>query len=320
MDKSTRIIYMGTPEFAVYPLKRLTEEGYNVCAVVTVPDKAKGRGLQLSSSKVKEYAQSIGIPILQPESLKDESFIAELKAIDPHIMVVVAFRMLPKVVWSLPSIGTFNLHASLLPQYRGAAPINWAIINGETTTGVTTFMLDEEIDTGAIIKQTSVHISPNDNAGSLHDKLRDIGSELVVDTVASLISGDYSITPQPQEANKTDLKPAPKLNKENTKIDWSKDCSTIQNLVRGLSPYPCAHSVIIGEKGETPVKIFDVSSNIATHNHQPGTIISDGRRELKVACNNGYIIINELQSAGKKRLKIKEFLAGFREPESYSFA
>lgn len=320
MNKSPRIVYMGTPSFAVSPLKELLERGYDVVGIITAPDKASGRGQVLSCSDVKKFAQNLNIPILQPVSLKDESFIKQLTALKGDLFIVVAFRMLPKAVWAMPALGTFNLHASLLPDYRGAAPINRAIINGETRTGVTTFVLDEEIDTGDILFQQCCEIEPEDDFGSLHDKLMKIGTDMVIRTVNVLANEE--IRPQLQsslEAQMGKTNPAPKLTKETGRIDWSIPLSSIHNLVRGLCPYPCAYSEIISDGIIFHVKIFKTQPERVEHNLPPGSIVSDGKKYLKVACSGGFLEIIELQIAGKKRLSAREFLAGFRNIEKYRF-
>ena len=305
------IVYMGTPEFAVEPLRLLVEKGYAVKAVVTMPDKPSGRGLKLNESAVKQYAKSVGIPVLQPQRLRDEEFLQQLRAINADLFIIVAFRMLPKEVWSMPRLGTFNLHASLLPQYRGAAPINWAIINGEKQTGVTTFFLKHEIDTGNIIFQDIVPITSTDNVGSLHDKLMCVGSELVVKTVDAIAKGEVS--PQPQAAPQGEaLREAPKIFKETCRIDWSKKGAEIVNLIRGLSPYPSAFSHFIGDGVEIPVKIFAARFEETQHGRGYGAYISDGKTYLKVTCANGFVFLEELQLAGKKRLGIQDFLRGFK--------
>lgn len=310
-----KIVYMGTPEFAVEPLRLLVERGYSVEAVITMPDKPSGRGLKLNESAVKQYAVSVGIPVLQPVKLRDEGFVQQLKTINADLFIVVAFRMLPEAVWTMPRLGTFNLHASLLPQYRGAAPINWAIINGEKETGVTTFFLKHEIDTGNIIFQEPTPILPEDNIGSLYDRLMRMGAELVVKTVDAIDKGEVAPKPQtiPQD---TTLKEAPKIFKETCRIDWLKKGEEIVNLIRGLSPYPAAFSNFMGDDTETQVKIFAARFETAVHAKDYGTYISDGKTYLKVACADGYILLEELQLAGKKRLSIQEFLRGFK-PESY---
>lgn len=321
MKKSDlKIIFMGTPGFAVAQLEKILENGYNVVAVVTAPDKPAGRGMALTGSEVKKYAIAKEIPVIQPLSLKSEDFLETLKSYQADLFIVVAFRMLPKVVWSMPALGTFNLHASLLPDYRGAAPINHAVINGETTTGVTTFMLDEEIDTGELLNRKECTIEPDDDFGSLHDKLMKIGGEMIIKTIEDIIQGRTEpILQSSVEAQMGDIHTAPKLNKENCRINWNLPSFRVHNLVRGLSPYPAAHTVISGKGREIPVKIFRTSYSDQPHVLNQGTIISDGKQELKVACSKGFISILELQVAGKKRMTIKEFLTGFRDPELYSF-
>jgi len=321
MKKSDlKIVFMGTPGFAVAQLEKILENGYNVVAVVTAPDKPAGRGMALTSSEVKKYAITRDIPVLQPLALKSEEFLETLESYQADLFIVVAFRMLPKVVWSMPAMGTFNLHASLLPDYRGAAPINHAIINGESKTGVTTFMLDEEIDTGELLNREECEIDPEDDFGTLHDKLMHIGGELVVKTIEDIINGRTEpILQSSVEAQMGDVHTAPKLNKENSRINWELTSQRVHNLVRGLSPYPTAHTVISGKGKEIPVKIFRTSYSDQSHGLNHGTIVSDGRQELKVACGSGFVSILELQVAGKKRMTIKEFLAGFRDPELYMF-
>ncbi|MCK9627801.1 MAG: methionyl-tRNA formyltransferase [Bacteroidales bacterium] len=321
MKKSElKIVFMGTPGFAVAQLEKILENGYNVAAVVTAPDKPAGRGMALSSSEVKKYALTREIPVLQPVSLKSEEFLETLKSYHADLFIVVAFRMLPKVVWSMPALGTFNLHASLLPDYRGATPINHAIINGETITGVTTFMLDEEIDTGELLNRQECTIEADDDFGSLHDKLMKIGGELIIKTIEDIIQGRTEPVLQSSvEAQMGDVHTAPKLNKENCRINWELPSYRVHNLVRGLCPYPTAHTVISGKGKEIPVKIFRTSYSDQSHGFNQGTIITDGKQELKVACSKGFISILELQVAGKKRMTIKEFLAGFRDSELYKF-
>ena len=316
--KKTRIVYMGTPEFAVAPLKALLEQtDYNIAAVVTVPDKASGRGLQLHESAVKKFAVEHGIPVLQPEKLKDPDFLAKLKSYDPDMFIVVAFRMLPKEVWSMPRMGTFNLHASILPQYRGAAPINWAIINGERQTGVTTFMIDEKIDTGGILYNDFCPIEDYDNAGSLHDKLAEKGSALVVKTATALVR--KKVSPAPQVAF-SELKPAPKITRETCQIDLGEEASTVCLLVRGLSPYPGAHLNLVAEDGSvTDVKVYDAFVPAREEQLSRGQIATDGKTYLSVGCASGNIRIMDIQLAGKKRLKIEEFLKGFRDASKYHF-
>lgn len=311
---------MGTPSFAVAPLKALLDMGFNIVGIVTAPDKPSGRGMILTSSDVKKFAQNLHIPILQPVLLKDETFLAQLAALNGDLFIVVAFRMLPKVVWSMPALGTFNLHASLLPDYRGAAPINHVIINGETRTGVTTFLLDEEIDTGDILFQQSINIEPEDNFGSLHDKLMTIGANLVTETV-NILSNNH-LRPKKQSSleaqmGKTNL--APKLTKETGKIDWSQPLINIHNLIRGLSPYPAAYSQMESGESFIQLKIFKSQPDLVEHNLLTGTIVSDGKKYIKVACKGGLLDIKELQIAGKKRLSAVEFLSGFRNIETYRF-
>ncbi len=320
MKTKPRIVYMGTPRFAVAPLKELLDKGYDIAGVVTSPDKASGRGLSLTCSDVKEFAISRNIPVLQPVSLKDESFLKQLAELDGNLFIVVAFRMLPKAVWSMPKLGTFNLHASLLPDYRGAAPINWAIINGENETGVTTFLLDEEIDTGDILFRQSCKIEPDDDFGSLHDKLMSIGTDLVIKTVDCLAAGEHKPMLQSGlEAQMGETHLAPKLTRETGKIDWDKTPEVIHNLIRGLSPSPAAHSIIVSGESQFPVKIYSSHFFSEDHNLPSGTIVSDGKKTLRVACNGGFVDITNLQLAGKKRLSCKEFLAGFRNISNSSF-
>ncbi|QKG80573.1 methionyl-tRNA formyltransferase [Tenuifilum thalassicum] len=314
-----RIVYMGTPDFAVEPLKEILESGYNVSAVVTVPDKPAGRGLKFKPSPVKTFAQEKNLPILQPSKLKDPDFINELKKINPDIIVVVAFRMLPKEVWQLPKIGTFNLHASLLPQYRGAAPINWAIINGETQTGVTTFLLDEQIDTGNILLQEVVPISEDESAGELHDKLMLVGSKLVVETINLLAKGDYKPIPQSQISVEGEIKSAPKIFKETCKIDWDSPVSKIYNHIRGLSPYPAAWSELKIKKGDvestTSIKIYSAEKTNFHPSAKPGTIATDHKSFINVNCSDGVLSLKRIQVAGKKAMNVDEFLRGLNNTE-----
>ena len=311
--KELRIVYMGTPDFAVEPLKRLVENGYNIAGVITMPDKPAGRGHKIQFSPVKEYALKQGLTILQPEKLKDESFITELQALNANLQIVVAFRMLPEVVWNMPRLGTFNLHASLLPQYRGAAPINWAIINGETETGVTTFFLTHEIDTGKIIRQERVPIAETDNAGLLHDKLMYKGAELVLQTVEAILKGNVQLKSQAElYQSETELKPAPKIFKETCRIDFSQPVIAVHNFIRGLSPYPAAWMEFAISDEIIPVKIFESQPIHEQHTHAPGTILTDGKRMLDIAVADGYIRIKSLQIPGKKRLAVDEFLRGFK--------
>ena len=314
-NKNIRIIYMGTPDFAVEPLKFLVENGYNVVAVVTVPDKPAGRGQKIQESAVKIYAQSVELPVLQPEKLRDEEFLKTLRSFDAELFIIVAFRMLPEVVWQIPSLGTFNLHASLLPQYRGAAPINWAIINGEKKTGVTTFFINNEIDMGKIISSVEVDITDSDNAQTLHDKLMQTGAKLVADTVDAIADENICLKTQPVCEN---LHLAPKIFKETCKIDFSKTPESIYNFIRGLSPYPTAWCEFVKE-GEQNIlaKIYSATYETEQHNLPFGTIMSDEKTFLKIACNGGFISITDIHLAGKKRLNINEFLAGFRNVKTY---
>lgn len=308
MDKSLRIVYMGTPDFAVEPLRRLVEGGYNIVGVITMPDKPAGRGYQLQQSAVKQYALSKSLNVLQPEKLKDEAFLEELRALKADLQIVVAFRMLPEVVWNMPALGTFNLHASLLPQYRGAAPINWAVINGDRETGVTTFFLKHEIDTGNIIMQKRIDIADSDNAGTVHDRLMMIGGDAVVETVDMIIDG--SVKPYPQDES-IELRPAPKIFKDDCRIDWNRSAVDVHNFVRGLSPYPAAWSVIRDEKGkEYTVKIFD--TEVVAGAPSVGQIECDGKKNLMFGTADGWVKVLRLQLAGKKAMAVDEFLRGFK--------
>lgn len=311
---------MGTPEFAVPSLRALVAGGYRVVAVVTTPDKPSGRGQKVHQSDVKVAALELGLPVLQPEKLRAPEFVEAMRALQPDLGIVIAFRMLPEVIWSMPRLGTFNLHASLLPQYRGAAPINWAIINGERETGVTTFLLNHEIDKGAILAQARMPILPEDNVGTMYDKLMHRGTELVLDTVERLAAGDVTPVAQP-EYDDGQLKPAPKLFKEDCRIDWSLPGRRIVDFVRGLSPYPAAWSGVVRDGESEPatsVKIFTARFEAARHGEQPGTLFSDGRT-LRVACVDGWIWLDELQMAGKKRLPVRELLLGWRDVNNCSF-
>jgi methionyl-tRNA formyltransferase len=303
-----RIVFMGTPEFAVGILDTILQNNYEVVGVITAADKPAGRGQKIKYSAVKEYALANHLPLLQPTNLKDESFLAELQALNANLQIVVAFRMLPKVVWDMPSLGTFNLHASLLPNYRGAAPINWAIINGETKTGVTTFFIDDKIDTGAMILNAETAIGNNESAGELHDRLMQLGSETVTQTLALLESGKVMTTIQEDNA---EIKTAYKLNKENCKIDWHQPASEIHNLIRGLSPYPAAWC-FIGDKGEEwNVKIYQSNIVIEAHTLAVGQLICT-KKELKIAVRDGFIQIESLQFPGKKKMNTAEFLNGIQ--------
>lgn len=306
--RDLRIVFMGTPEFAVTTLKHIIEANYNVVGVITAPDRPAGRGRKLQQSAVKEYALSQNLPILQPTSLKSEEFLAELKQLESNLQVVVAFRMLPEVVWKLPEYGTFNLHASLLPQYRGAAPINWAIINGEKKTGASTFFIDEKIDTGAMILQRETSIEDYETVGSLHDRLMLIGAELVVETLEIIKQGEVTTTPQPMNS---ELKDAPKLTKDNTRIDWTQDLQSIYNLIRGLNPYPAAWTILKNGEEELNVKLYDVAISSEQHSDTTGSLILEDKI-LKVAVNNGYLILNEIQLPGKRKMKTKDLLNGYQ--------
>ncbi|WP_298556729.1 methionyl-tRNA formyltransferase [uncultured Algibacter sp.] len=305
--KDLRIVFMGTPDFAVATLKTLVENNYNIVGVITAPDKPAGRGRKLNESAVKKYAKSQDLTVLQPTNLKNESFLEALKALNANLQIVVAFRMLPKVVWQMPEYGTFNLHASLLPNYRGAAPINWAIINGETKTGVSTFFIDEKIDTGDMILQEVIDIEPNENAGSLHDKLMAIGSQLVLKTVSRIAKGKVKTIPQKETKN---IKTAHKLNKDNCKINWNDSIDNIYNHIRGLSPYPAAWCTLINNEDVIAIKLYKVEKEVFEHTLEIGSIIST-KKELKVAVPNGYIIIKEIKLPGKRAMDIKSLLNGY---------
>ncbi len=311
-----RIVFMGTPEFAVESLKALVENKYNVVGVVTVPDKPAGRGQKIKTSPVKDYAVQEGIKVLQPEKLRDENFLSELKELNAHLQIIVAFRMLPEVVWNMPPMGSFNLHGSLLPQYRGAAPINWAVINGDKETGVTTFFLKHEIDTGNIIDQKRMPIEHTDTAGTVHDKMMVLGAELILETVDNICND--SIKPIPQdEFLKEDvyLNPAPKIFKEDCKIDWTQDAEVVYNKIRGLSPYPAAWTEIEDTNSKAlGLKIFETEI-LKDKSLSPGQIESEGKNAIIFGCNNGCLKINSLQLAGKKRMTAKEFLNGFKNLE-----
>lgn len=307
-----RIVFMGTPEFAVGILDTIIKNNYEVVGVITAADKPAGRGQKLKYSAVKEYALENNLRLLQPTNLKDESFLEELKSLNANLQIVVAFRMLPKVVWEMPKLGTFNLHASLLPNYRGAAPINWAIINGETKTGVTTFFIDDKIDTGAMILSSETDIDPNENAGQLHDRLMNLGSTTVVETLAMIEKGNINTIIQKEDA---DIKTAYKLNKENCKIDWTKSALEINNLIRGLSPYPAAWSMFSDKNEEWNVKIYESKIIIENHTHEVGSIICS-KKEIKIAVKNGFIQISSLQFPGKKRMTASELLNGISFSEA----
>ena len=311
--KDLRIIYLGTPEFAVEAVRRLVEGGYNVVAVVTMPDKPVGRHQnRLQASPVKEYAVQRGLPVLQPERLKDEGFLAELRSYQADLQIVVAFRMLPEVVWAMPRLGTFNIHASLLPQYRGAAPINWAIMNGDKESGLTTFFLQHDIDTGNIIDQIRVPIGEECTCGELHDQLMSLSGDLALKTVDSKIYGTVQSTPQSEFATDEPLRPAPKIFKETCRIDWTKSLDGIYNFVRGLSPYPGAWAYLESGNAQQEIKIFGAQKIVTSHDFKAGTIFSDGRKTMDVAVKGGMLRITELQLAGKKRMPVSAFLNGFK--------
>ncbi|MBD0831659.1 methionyl-tRNA formyltransferase [Aestuariibaculum sediminum] len=305
--KDLRIVFMGTPDFAVATLKSLVEQNYNIVGVITAPDKPAGRGRKIHESAVKQYAVSQKLNILQPTNLKNEDFLNELKALNVNLQIVVAFRMLPKVVWQMPEYGTFNLHASLLPNYRGAAPINWAIINGETVTGVSTFFINEDIDTGDMILQESINIEPDENVGSLHDKLMTLGSGLVLKTVKLIEHDKVKTTPQRENES---IKTANKLNRDNCKIDWQAPIETIYNLIRGLSPYPGAWCTLINGEEQLDVKIYASTKELVSHDHNLGDIIAT-KKELKVAVKNGYINIKDIKLPGKRSMDVTSLLNGY---------
>ncbi|MHB9056391.1 MAG: methionyl-tRNA formyltransferase [Paludibacteraceae bacterium] len=310
-----RIVFMGTPEFAVESLKALVNGGYNVVGVITMPDKPAGRGHKIQFSAVKEYALSQNLQLLQPEKLKDEEFLKQLKTWRADLQVVVAFRMLPESVWNMPRYGTFNLHASLLPQYRGAAPINWAIINGEKETGATTFFLTHEIDTGKIILQRRIKINADDNAGTIHDKLMVMGSEMVTETVDLLLTDKIKAIPQEEfMVPENSLKPAPKIFKETCELKFDKGVEETHNLVRGLSPYPAAWAEIKFPQlaDLITLKIFETSPEYTAHSYSLGEIIVDGRKSAKIALKDGFLYLKEIQVSGKKRMKITDFLNGIK--------
>lgn len=304
--EALRIVFMGTPEFAVGILDTILQNNYNVVGVITAADKPAGRGQQIKYSAVKEYALQHDLTLLQPTNLKDEDFLAELKNLNANLQIVVAFRMLPKVVWEMPSYGTFNLHASLLPNYRGAAPINWAIINGEEKTGVTTFFIDDQIDTGAMILSAQTAIGPSETAGELHDRLMRLGSQTVIETLQLIEKGDVGTTIQSEDG---ELKTAYKLNKENCKIDWAKPANEIFNLIRGLSPYPAAWCYLRDNAQQWNVKIYEAEVTLEKHSQKIGSILAT-KKELKVAVRDGFINILSLQFPGKKKMAISELLNG----------
>lgn len=304
--KDLRIVFMGTPDFAVAILKQLVICNYNIVAVITAPDKPAGRGRKITESAVKKYAKTANLPVLQPTNLKSPSFINHLKEFDANLQIVVAFRMLPKLVWQLPKFGTFNLHASLLPNYRGAAPIHWSIINGETKTGVSTFFINEKIDTGAIILKEEIELTETETVGTLHDKLMNLGAKLVIKTIDVIAENNITTTQQPI----ADEKLAPKLTKENTKVDWSTSLENIYNKIRGLNPFPAAWTTIMNDSERIDAKIYGIRKTVMTHSFTVGKIIVS-KKELKVAVKNGFIIIDEIKLSGKKKMDTKSLLNGF---------
>ena len=301
-----RIVFMGTPEFAVGILDTIIKKNFNIVGVITAADKPAGRGQKIKYSAVKEYALANNLKLLQPTKLKDESFLSELKALNANLQIIVAFRMLPEVVWKMPKFGTFNLHASLLPNYRGAAPINWAIINGDIKTGVTTFFIDDKIDTGAMILSSEIAIASDENAGQLHDRLIRLGSETVADTLALIIKGNVTTIIQKETP---EIKTAYKLNKENCKIDWSKSAVEIYNLIRGLNPYPSAWCFISDKNEDWNVKIHEAKMILEDHNYNIGSLICN-KKEMKIAVKDGYIQVLRLQFPGKKKMNTSELLNG----------
>ncbi len=307
-----KIVYMGTPDFAVEPLQKLVEGGYNIVGVITMPDKPIGRHQnELSASPVKKYAVEQGLRVLQPAKLKDPDFIEELRSLHADLQIVVAFRMLPEVVWNMPPYGTFNLHAALLPQYRGAAPINWAIINGDTETGITTFFLDHDIDTGNIIQRVPVPILDTDNVEDIHDKLMHLGGNLVLETVDNIIANNVHPIPQSKFTTNEPLRPAPKIFKETCRIDWTKDVKRTYDFVRGLSPYPAAWTELSHNNKTSVLKIYATKKEFCDVAEPIGSINTDGKTYFKVAQSNGYQHLLTIQLAGKKRMQIVDFLRGF---------
>ena len=306
-----RIAYFGTPEFAASQLEAILKAGYEVAVVVTMPDKPAGRGRKIQYSEVKKTALEHGLPLLQPEKLKDPTFLEQLASYQANLFIVVAFRMLPAVVWQMPELGTFNLHASLLPQYRGAAPINFAIINGETETGLTTFFLNEEIDKGAVIMREKVSIRPDETAGELHDELMVLGNKVVVETIQKIENNDVQALPQETLSENQPLKPAPKITKEFCNIDWSQDCQTVYNHIRGLSPYPAAHTQLVSESGEViDLKVYNSKIEACTPDVAVGNVVTDNKKYLKIALSDGFIHLIQVQQAGKKAMPIADFLRG----------
>lgn len=315
-----RIVYMGTPDFAVESLRALVEGGYNVVGVITMPDKPMGRhGSVAQASAVKRYAVSVGLPVLQPEKLKDEAFLSELRSLKADLQIVVAFRMLPEVVWNMPPMGTFNLHASLLPQYRGAAPINWAVINGDTETGVTTFFLSHEIDTGKIIRQKRLPIADTDDVETVHDALMRMGAGLVIETVDSLLAGGVETVPQEKLfKDPAELRPAPKIFKETCRIDWRQPMKRIYDFIRGLSPYPAAWTELVSSDGKRlSLKVYQAEKRPARPDAPIGSIHTDHKSYIDIAVEDGYLRLLSLQVAGKKRMGVADFLNGFKQISDY---
>ena len=311
MEKKIRIAYFGTPEFAASQLEAILKAGYEVAVVITMPDKPAGRGRKIQYSDVKKTALEHNLPLLQPEKLKDPMFLEQLASFQANLFIVVAFRMLPAVVWQMPELGTFNLHASLLPQYRGAAPINFAIINGETETGLTTFFLNEEIDKGAVIMREQVAIRPDETAGELHDELMTLGNQVVVETIKKIEKGVVCALPQDEMAEGQPLRPAPKISKEFCNVDWRQDCQTVYNHIRGLSPYPAAHTSILSENGEViELKIFSSVIETCLPEVLIGSVVTDNKKYLKIALKDGFIHLTQVQQAGKKAMPIADFLRG----------
>lgn len=318
MDKKDlRIVFLGTPDFAVESLDRLVKGGYNIVGVVTMPDKIAGRGHKLIQSPVKQYAVEHGLTLMQPEKLKDSAFVDQLQQLQAHLFIVIAFRMLPEIVWSMPPLGTFNLHASLLPRYRGAAPINRAIMNGDTTTGVTTFMLKHEIDTGDILQQTAIEIGPDENVGSVHDRLMTLGADLTIETVEHILAGTLKPIPQDELINDIEPTPAPKIFAEDLVVDWNRSAREIHNLIRGLSPYPAARSaIVLDDKAPEQIKILKVRPTDETTSLQPGGVKVDGNRLLAADGTGRLVEILEVHPAGKKRMSAADYLRGARFSEA----
>ncbi len=309
--RKTRIVYFGTPEFAASQLEAILTAGYDVAAVVTMPDKPAGRGQKIQFSEVKKAALEHDLPLLQPEKLRDPQFLEQLASFDADLFIVVAFRMLPSVVWQMPRLGTFNLHASLLPQYRGAAPINFAIINGENETGLTTFFLNEEIDKGAVIMRETVKIRPDETAGELHDELMLLGNKVVVETIKKIKDGNVQALEQNELSKGETLKSAPKISREFCRIDWNKDLQSVYNHIRGLSPYPAAHTKLISAEGNTiEMKVFAAEMEACQPHLEPGAIVTDNKKSLKVTLRDGFLHLTEVQQAGKKRMSVSDFLRG----------